>query len=76
MSIGVVLACARRRAGLSVTQVSQWTRIGERIIAGIEGDDYSGCGGDFCAQGHTRRIAAALNAAVIARVIFPGRNAR
>lgn len=37
VSIGEVLATARRRAGLSVTQVSQRTRIGEPIIAGIEG---------------------------------------
>ena len=62
MSIGEVLAHARRRAGLSVTQVSQRTRIGERIIAGIEGDDYSVCGGDFYARGHIRAIAAAVGA--------------
>ena len=62
MSIGGVLANARRRAGLSVTQVSQRTRIGERIITGIEGDDYSACGGDFYARGHIRAIAAAVGA--------------
>ena len=62
MSIGGALANARHRAGLSVTQVSQRTRIGERIIAGIEGDDYSACGGDFYARGHIRAIAAAVGA--------------
>ena len=62
MSIGEVLTNARRRAGLSVAQVSHQTRIGETIIAGIEGDDYSACGGDFCARGHIRSIAAAVGA--------------
>jgi hypothetical protein len=62
VSIGEVLANARRRAGLSVAQVSQQTRIGERIIAGIEDDDYSACGGDFYARGHIRSIAAAVGA--------------
>jgi hypothetical protein len=36
--------------------------IGETIIAGIEGDDYSACGGDFFARGHIRSIAAAVGA--------------
>jgi hypothetical protein len=62
VSIGEVLANARRRAGLSVTQVSHQTRIGETIITGIEGDDYSACGGDFYARGHIRAIAAAVGA--------------
>ena len=62
MSIGEVLANARRRAGLSVAQVSQQARIRETIIAGIEGDDYSACGGDFYARGHIRSIAAAVGA--------------
>jgi hypothetical protein len=62
VSIGGVLADARRRAGLSVTQVSHQTRIRETIIAGIEADDYSACGGDFYARGHIRSIAAAVGA--------------
>jgi Helix-turn-helix domain len=62
VSIGEALAGARRRAGLSVTQVSQRTRIPETIVAGIEGDDYSACGGDFYARGHIRGIAAAVGA--------------
>lgn len=51
VSIGEVLADARRRAGLNVTEVSQQTRIRETIIAGIQGDDYSACGGDFAPAG-------------------------
>lgn len=62
MSIGKVLAEARRGAGLTVAQVSQRTRIREAIITGIEGDDYSACGGDFYARGHIRAIAQASGA--------------
>jgi Helix-turn-helix domain len=57
MSIGETLAEARREAGLTVTQVSQRTRIRETIIRGIEQDDYAPCGGDFYARGHVRSIA-------------------
>ncbi len=57
MSIGEALAQARRQAGLTVTQVSQRTRIRETIISGIEADDYSSCGGDFYTRGHIRAIA-------------------
>ena len=49
MSIGRALAEARHRAGLTVTEVSQQTRIRETIIRDIESDDYSACGGDFYA---------------------------
>ena len=62
VSIGTVLANARRRAGLSVAQVSEQTRIPETIIGGIEGDDYSACGGDLYARGHIRSIAATVGA--------------
>ena len=60
MSIGESLAEARRQAGLSVTQVSQQTRIRESIIRDIEQDDFSQCGGDFYARGHVRGIAGAV----------------
>jgi Helix-turn-helix domain len=56
VSIGETLAVARQRAGLSVAQVSERTRIRETIIRGIEDDDYSACGGDFYARGHIRAI--------------------
>src|SRR5580692_12857126 len=57
VSIGETLADARRQAGLTVTQVSQQTRIRESIIRDIEQDDFSACGGDFYARGHIRSIA-------------------
>lgn len=60
MSIGTVLATARARSGLTVSEVSRRTRIGEAVIWGIERDDYSACGGDFYARGHIRAIARAV----------------
>ncbi len=60
MSIGATLAAARRRAGLTVHDVSQSTRVTEPIIDGIEQDDYAECGGDFYARGHIRAIARAV----------------
>ena len=62
MSIGETLAEARRQAGLTITQVSQRTRIRESIIRGIEQGDFSACGGDFYARGHIRGIAGAVGA--------------
>jgi cytoskeletal protein RodZ len=60
VSIGDTLADARRQAGLSITQVSQQTRIRESIIKAIEQGDFSGCGGDFYARGHIRSIASVV----------------
>jgi transcriptional regulator with XRE-family HTH domain len=57
VSIGEALAQARHQAGLTVTQVSDQTRIAAKIITGIERDDFSACGGDFYARGHIRGIA-------------------
>jgi Helix-turn-helix domain len=62
MSIGATLAAARRRAGLTVGEVSDRTRVREVIIEGIEHDDYAACGGDFYARGHIRAIADAVGA--------------
>jgi len=57
VSIGESLAGARRQAGLTITQVSQQTRIRESIIRDIEQGDFAACGGDFYARGHIRSIA-------------------
>jgi cytoskeletal protein RodZ len=57
VSIGDTLAEARRLSGLTVTQVSEQTRIRESIIRSAEQDDFSPCGGDFYARGHIRSIA-------------------
>jgi cytoskeletal protein RodZ len=60
VSIGESLADARRRAGLTTTQVSQQTRIRESIVRDIEQGDFTACGGDFYARGHIRSIAGAV----------------
>jgi cytoskeletal protein RodZ len=60
VSIGESLAEARRRSGLTVSQVSHETRIREAIIRGIEQGDFSQCGGDFYARGHIRSIASVV----------------
>jgi cytoskeletal protein RodZ len=60
VSIGDTLAEARRQAGLTITQVSQQTRIRESIIRAIEQGDFSPCGGDFYARGHIRSIASVV----------------
>ena len=60
MSIGEVLADARCRLGISVSEVSRRTRIREAIIWAVEQDDFSACGGDFYARGHIRAIAQAV----------------
>ncbi len=62
MGVGEALAEARGQAGLTVTEVSQRTRIRETIIRGIEGNDYSACGGDFSARADIRSIAEAVGA--------------
>jgi transcriptional regulator with XRE-family HTH domain len=62
VSIGEDLAEARRRAGLTVTEVSQRTRIRETIIRGIERDSYAECRGDFYARGFIRAIAREVGA--------------
>lgn len=62
MSVGSDIAEARRRAGLSVTEVSQRTRIRETLIHGIEDDNYGECGGDFYARGFIRSIARVVGA--------------
>jgi cytoskeletal protein RodZ len=60
VGIGDTLADARRQAGLTITQVSQQTRIRESIIRAIEQGDFSACGGDFYARGHIRSIASVI----------------
>jgi cytoskeletal protein RodZ len=62
VSIGAALAEARRRAGLTVTQVSHQTGIRDTIITAIEGDDYSACGGELYARGYIRTIARVVGA--------------
>ena len=60
MTVGEALAEARYRAGLTVDEVSDRTRIREAVIRGIEQDDYDACGGDLYVRGYVRAIAGAV----------------
>jgi cytoskeletal protein RodZ len=60
MSIGATLASARRRSGLTLSEVSDRAGVTEPIIRGIEQDDYAACGGDSIARAHIRAIAGAV----------------
>lgn len=60
MSVGEALAEARYRAGLTVDEVSERTKIRETVIRCIEQDDYGACGGDLYVRGYVRAIAGAI----------------
>ncbi len=62
MDIGPALAEARTKAGMTIQDVSDRTRIRGKIISDIERDDYSACGGDFYTRGHIRAIAKVVGA--------------
>jgi transcriptional regulator with XRE-family HTH domain len=61
VSIGEALARARRDAGLDIAEISLRTGIGQSVIADIERDDYSSCGGEAGARGTIVAIAHALH---------------
>jgi cytoskeletal protein RodZ len=60
VSIGATLAAARRRSGLTLSEVSDRAGVTEPIIRGIEQDEYAACGGDSIARAHIRAIAGAV----------------
>ena len=60
MSLGSELAAARLAHGLSLDDVALTTRIRATLIAAIEADDFSQCGGAVYARGHVRSIARAV----------------
>ncbi len=60
VSIGEVLTEARHRKGLTVAEVSHYTRIREQIIRAIERDDFVLSGTDHHARDDIRAIAAVL----------------
>jgi cytoskeletal protein RodZ len=60
VTIGEALAEARNKAGLSLDQVSQRTKVRESVIRDIEQDDYGACGGDLYVRGYVRVIAGAV----------------
>ena len=58
--IGPVLAAARERRGWSLEEVATRTRIRSTLLARMEVDDFSGCGGAVYAKGHIRGYALAV----------------
>jgi len=61
MAVGAALRDARLRAGLSLDQVSELTRIRSAALAAMEAGDFSSCGGDAYARMQIRAIAVALS---------------
>lgn len=57
MSIGSELSVARSAAGLSLENVAAKSKLRTSVIAAIERDDFSHCGGDVYARGHIRVLA-------------------
>jgi cytoskeleton protein RodZ len=57
MSTGSLIRQAREAAGLTVEDVAHATKIRASILAAMEGDDFSHCGGDVYARGQLRSIA-------------------
>jgi cytoskeletal protein RodZ len=55
-----VLAAARERRGWSLEEVATRTRIRSTLLARMELDDFSGCGGAIYARGHIRSYALAV----------------
>lgn len=55
--VGPEIVAARTRAGLTVEELSDRTRIRPHVLEAIEVDDFGPCGGDFYARGHLRTLA-------------------
>jgi cytoskeletal protein RodZ len=62
MSLGSLIAKARKDAGLSLEDLAAKTNIRISVLSEIEKDNFSHCGGETYARGHVRNIAAALKA--------------
>jgi cytoskeleton protein RodZ len=60
MTVGETLREARLRQGLTLADVAGQVKLRETIVAAIESDDLSLCGGQTYARGHIRSLAAVL----------------
>lgn len=56
-SIGSDLLSARNAAGLSLEQVAEKTKLRSSLVAALERNDFSLCGGDVYTRGHIRVLA-------------------
>jgi len=61
MSLGSMIAKARKDAGLSLDDLSAATNIRTTLLRDIENNNFSQCGGETYARGHLRNIAIKLN---------------
>jgi transcriptional regulator with XRE-family HTH domain len=57
VGVGDIVRAGRERAGLSVRDVSDATKIRAALLEAIEHDEFRACLGDFYARGHLRAIA-------------------
>ncbi len=74
MTAGAELRRAREAAGMSLTQVSDATRVRRTVIEAIEADDLGPSGGATYARGHIKAICAVLGldpATVLAHLDVP-----
>ncbi len=60
MSLGSLLAQARKDAGLSLEQLAARTNIRMTVLQEIERDNFKNCGGETYARGHIRNISVIL----------------
>jgi cytoskeletal protein RodZ len=60
MSLGSLIAKARKDAALSIDDLSAKTNILPSVLREIEKDNFANCGGETYARGHLRTIAAVL----------------
>ena len=62
MSLGSLIAKARKDAGLSLEDLAAKTNIRISVLSEIEKDNFEHCGGETYARGHVRNIASILKA--------------
>jgi cytoskeleton protein RodZ len=60
MSAGEMLSAARVARGMSLDDLAQVTKLRSSILAAMEHDDFSHCGGLVYARGQLRAMAPAL----------------
>ena len=60
MSAGQMLNAARESRGMSLEDLAQSTKLRASILAAMEADDFSHCGGTVYARGQLRAIAPVL----------------
>jgi len=57
VTVGLLIRSAREQSGLSVADVAAVTRLRASIIAAMEADDFTLCGGVAYARGQLRMMA-------------------